>query len=47
MREKKAPREYPGIYEKLVPVAIGLLALIVLAVLAFTIAIGVGLIHFG
>jgi hypothetical protein len=42
MTEKKPQRAYPPFYEIFVPVAIGMLAIIVIGMLAFTIAIGVG-----
>ena len=40
-------REYPAIYEKIVPIAIGSLALIVILILAYTILVGVGILVFG
>ena len=49
MKEKSpdSKREYPTIYEKLVPIALGMLAVIVLAMLVYTILVGVGLLDFG
>ncbi len=47
MVEKKIDRKYPPFYEKFVPIAIGLLALVVVGVLVFTIAVGVGVLKFG
>lgn len=40
-------REYPAVYEKIVPIALGVLALIVVAMLVFTILVGVGILNFG
>ena len=40
-------REYPTIYEKIVPIILGVLAVIVLAMLVYTILVGVGVLHFG
>jgi flagellar biosynthesis/type III secretory pathway M-ring protein FliF/YscJ len=42
MTDKKPQRAYPPFYEIFVPVAIGILAIVVIGMLAFTIAIGVG-----
>ena len=47
MTEKKLKRTYPPYYEIFVPVAIGLLAILVVGMLAFTISIGVGALKFG
>jgi len=49
MTEKSTPskREYPAVYEKMVPVALGVLAVIVIAMLVFTVLVGVGAINFG
>ena len=47
MTENKPKRTYPPFYEKFVPVAIGLLAIVVIGMLAFTIAVGVGALKFG
>jgi hypothetical protein len=47
MPEKSMKRTYPPLYEKLVPIAIGLLAVIVIGMLVFTIAVGVGILNFG
>jgi hypothetical protein len=44
---KKMSRKYPPFYEKFVPIAIGFLALIVVGMLVFTIAVGVGALSFG
>jgi hypothetical protein len=46
-KSSESKREYPAIYEKIVPIALGVLALIVLLMLVFTILVGVGLLHFG
>lgn len=47
MTDKKPKRAYPPFYEKFIPVAIGLLALVVIGMLVFTIAVGVGALKFG
>lgn len=49
MTEKppKSPRAYPAVYEKVVPIAIGVLVLLVTAMLVFAILVGVGAINFG
>jgi hypothetical protein len=46
MTENKPKRQYPPFYEKFVPVAIGTLGLIVIAMLLFTLAVGIGWINF-
>ena len=40
-------REYPAAYEKIVPIAIGVLVLIVIAMLIYTVLVGVGILSFG
>ncbi len=40
-------KEYPAIYEKIVPIAIGVLILIVIAVLIYTILVGAGILSYG
>jgi hypothetical protein len=40
-------REYSTFYEKAIPIAIGLLATVVIAMLVFTILVGVGALNFG
>lgn len=47
MVEKKSSRQYPPFYEKFVPIAIGLLVLVVVGMLVFTVAVGVGALKFG
>ena len=49
MSEKppESPREYPPVYEKIVPLAIGLLLIVIVGVLIFTVAVGVGVLKFG
>jgi hypothetical protein len=47
MPEKSMKRTYPPLYEKFIPIAIGLLAVIVIGMLVFTIAVGVGILNFG
>lgn len=45
---KESPqRQYPPVYEKLVPVAIGLIVLLVVGMLALTLAIATGVISAG
>ena len=39
-------RQYPAFYEKFVPVAIGVLAVVIVGMLIFTIAVGVGVLTF-
>jgi len=43
----ESKRAYPVLYEKIVPIAIGLLVVIVVAMLVFTILVGVGALNFG
>jgi len=40
-------RQYPEFYEKFIPIAIGVLAIVILVMLVFTIAVGVGALKFG
>jgi len=47
MTRKNSRRTYPPLYEKLVPIAIGLLVVVVIGMLVFTIAVGVGILSFG
>ena len=49
MNEKSPPtkREYPAVYEKMVPLALGVLIVIVVAMLIFTLLVGVGALNFG
>lgn len=49
MTEKSSDskREYPAVYEKIVPIALGLLSMIVLAMLIFTVLVGIGILNFG
>lgn len=48
MSEKNSSpdRKYPTFYEKFIPIAIFILAVIVVGMLIFTLAIGVGAIQF-
>ena len=48
MNEKSpdSKRAYPAIYEKIIPVALGILAAIVLVMLIYTVLVGVGLFNF-
>ena len=43
MNKPTPKRQYPPIYEKLVPIALGLLGVIILGVLIFTLAVAFGL----
>ena len=43
----ETPREYPPVYEKIVPLAIGVLLIVIVGVLIFTVAVGVGALNFG
>jgi hypothetical protein len=47
MTEKKSKRQYPSFYEKIVPTAIAILALVVIGMLIFTIAVAIGVVSFG
>jgi hypothetical protein len=47
MAQKKTKRSYPPLYEKILPVAIGLLAIVILGLIVFTIAVGIGVLNFG
>ena len=40
-------REYPALYEKIVPIALGLLIVIVIAMLVYTLLVGFGVLNFG
>ena len=39
MEKSKSPREYPPLYEKLIPVALGVIGTIVIVLLMITIAV--------
>ena len=43
MNKPTPKRQYPPLYEKLVPIALGLLGVIILGVLIFTFAVAFGL----
>jgi hypothetical protein len=46
--ESPTPKRcYPSLYEKIVPVALGVLVLFVIFMLLFTILVGTGLLDFG
>ena len=47
MAEKMRTRKYPPFYEKLIPVAIGLLVFVLAVMLVFTLVVGVGILQFG
>jgi uncharacterized integral membrane protein len=47
MDETKKKRSYPLFYEKTLPFIIGLLAVVIIGMLIFTIAVGVGALNFG
>jgi hypothetical protein len=40
-------RKYPKFYEKFVPIAIGVLSVVIIGMLVFTIAVGIGALKFG
>ena len=44
--EKESPtkRQYPAIYEKLIPIAIGILAVVIVGMMAYAIAVALGFI---
>lgn len=44
---KNSDRRYSAFYERFVPIAIGVLVLVVVAMLAFTLAVGTGLLVLG
>jgi hypothetical protein len=48
MSEKPSPpkRSYPAAYEKIVPIALGILGVVVIAMLIFTVLVGVGVLQF-
>ena len=49
MTENKpsSKRAYPAVYEKIVPIAIGLLLIIVIGMLVYTVLVAIGLLSFG
>ena len=47
MTENQSKRQYPLSYERIVPITIAILALIVIGILGFTIAVAVGVLSFG
>ena len=46
-KSPESKRAYPVVYEKIVPIAIGLLVVIVVGMLVFTILVGLGALNFG
>jgi hypothetical protein len=48
MKETTPPnkREYPPVYERIVPISLGILVVIIIGVLIFTIAVALGLLNF-
>ena len=44
---KRNQKVYPDFYEKFIPIAIGLLAVLIFGMLAFTVAVGAGILRFG
>jgi len=40
-------RAYPDFYEKFIPIAIWLLTVLIFGMIAFTVAVGAGIIQFG
>jgi hypothetical protein len=47
MSRKRPKKTYPPFYERFIPVAIGLLAIVIIGMLVFTIAVGIGVLKFG
>jgi hypothetical protein len=49
MSDKSSPptRKYPPLYEKLIPVALVFLAIVILGMLVYTVAVGIGVLNFG
>ena len=49
MAEKSSDskREYPAVYEKIIPIALGMLVVIIIMMLLYTILVGVGVFSFG
>ncbi len=43
-KENTPRRQYPAFYEKFVPVAIGIVSIIIVAVLVFALGVAIGLI---
>lgn len=43
-KENTQPRKYPAFYEKFVPIAIGIISIIIVVVLIFTLGVAIGLI---
>ncbi len=41
-----AKRAYPAVYERIIPIALGVLAVIIFVMLLFTILVGVGVFSF-
>jgi len=46
-KTSSSKREYPPFYEKAIPIAIGLLAVVISAMLVFTILVALGVLNFG
>lgn len=40
-------RKYPDFYEHIIPIALSILAVLVLLMILFSIAVGAGILHFG
>jgi len=45
--EKTKERSYPAVYEKLIPVAIGVIVILIIGMLGFAVAIATGVISAG
>ena len=46
-QKKRNSRTYPAFYEKFIPIAIGILAVLIAGMLAYTLAVGTGILQFG
>jgi len=46
-KSPNSKREYPAVYEKIVPIALGVLGIIVVGMLIFTVLVALGVLHFG
>lgn len=45
-REDKPERRYPGLYENILPIIISILAVIVVVMIIFSVAVGTGILQF-
>lgn len=46
-KSPQSKREYPVFYEKVVPIAIGLLTVVIVLTIIFTVLVGIGVLSFG